>query len=301
MTLIEENAVDNSLHGLVDGGVGEDNVGGLATKLQGVSLVGACQALLNEPADFGGASKGNFRDARVRHQRSARGAGAGEDVHNSRGQADVLHELGKLQGGQRRGLGRFQDHRVATGQGRRDLPGRHQQREIPGYDLRRDAQGLGAPTRESVFQLIRPTGVIEKMGGGQWNVNVSGLTNGFAAIQGLDHSEFARPLLQRPGDPIDVLAPLCRFHCRPDILVGTAGSLHGTFHIRGIRLRHSGQHFLAGRVDRVKVTAGGRRYEFPVDEEVIAFIHPHVIDALRGRRVLPIGLKAELAGRAVHH
>ncbi len=47
VALVEEDAVDDALHGLVDGGILEDDVGRLAAKLQRVTRAPAGQRLLD--------------------------------------------------------------------------------------------------------------------------------------------------------------------------------------------------------------------------------------------------------------
>ena len=58
------------------------------------------------------------------------------------GQVGLLADLGEQQRGQRRGLGRLEHDGVAAGQRRGDLPGQHQQREVPRDDLAGDAERL---------------------------------------------------------------------------------------------------------------------------------------------------------------
>ena len=73
-----------------------------------------------------------------------RGAGAavaGDDVEHAGGQADLGGDLGEGEGGERGELGGLDDDGVAGGERGRDLPGEHQQREVPGDDLADDADG----------------------------------------------------------------------------------------------------------------------------------------------------------------
>ena len=71
VALVEEDAVDDALDGLVDRGVVEDDVGGLAAELEGDLLVGAGDRLGDRPADVGRAGERDLVDVRVR--RPARG------------------------------------------------------------------------------------------------------------------------------------------------------------------------------------------------------------------------------------
>ena len=58
------------------------------------------------------------------------------------GKPGLERQLAEAQRGQRRLLGGLQHDRAAGGERRGDLPGRHQQREVPGHDLGADADRL---------------------------------------------------------------------------------------------------------------------------------------------------------------
>ena len=140
VALVEEDAVDDALDGLVDRRVVEDDVGGLAAELEGDLLVGAGDRPGDLPADLGGAGEGDLVDVGVRRPAPAGLAGAGDDVDDARRQVGLLADLGEEQRGERGGLGRLEHHGVAAGQRRRDLPRQHQQREVPRDDLAGDAR-----------------------------------------------------------------------------------------------------------------------------------------------------------------
>ena len=65
VALVEEDAVDDALDRLVDRGVVEDDVGGLAAELEGDLLVGAGHRLGDRPADLGRAGEGDLVDVGV--------------------------------------------------------------------------------------------------------------------------------------------------------------------------------------------------------------------------------------------
>src|SRR5690606_41487106 len=60
---------------------------------------------------------------------------------------------------------------------RRDLPRRHQQREVPGNDLTGDTQRVGRVAVGRVAQLVGPTRVIEEVLRGEGNVEVARLAD----------------------------------------------------------------------------------------------------------------------------
>ena len=96
----------------------------------------------DRPADGRRAGEGDLVDVGVGDQRLPGRAGAGDDVDDAGRQVGLLADLGEEQRGQRRGLGRLEHDGVAAGQRGGDLPGQHQQREVPGDDLAGDAQRL---------------------------------------------------------------------------------------------------------------------------------------------------------------
>ncbi len=139
LAMIEEDGVGRPGDGGLGIGVGEDHVGALAAELQGHLL---------QAADLGGPGEGDLVDAVVGSERGAGGlAEAGDDVDHPVGDAGLGHQLGQQQRRQGRLLGRLQDHAVAGGQRRPQLPGGHEQGEVPGDDLAdhtdRLAQGVG--------------------------------------------------------------------------------------------------------------------------------------------------------------
>ena len=105
----------------------------------------------------------------------------------------------------------------------RDLPGQHQQREVPGDDLPGDAQRLRAPVRERVLELVGPARVVEEVRGRERDVDVARLLDRLAAVQRLEHGELARALLEDARDPEQVLRPLRAGQRRPAVLERVAG------------------------------------------------------------------------------
>src|SRR5215203_3618865 len=59
-------------------------------------------------------------------------AGARDDVDDARREVGLAADVREQEGAERRGRGGLEDDRVAGGEGRGDLPGQHEQREVPG-------------------------------------------------------------------------------------------------------------------------------------------------------------------------
>ena len=122
--------------------VGEEDVGRLAAQFQRDRNQVLAGVLHDEPASGGFAGEGNLGHARAGGQRLARfEAEAVHDVEHA-GRQQIANQLRPDQDAGRCLLGRLEHHAVARGQRRRQLPGGHQDREVPGNDLTDDAQRL---------------------------------------------------------------------------------------------------------------------------------------------------------------
>ena len=140
-----------------------------------------------------------------------------------------------------RGLGRLEHARVAGRQRRGQLPGRHQQREVPRDDLARHPQRPRVRAEPGVLQLVRPARVVEEVRGGQRDVHVPRFPDRLAVVQAFQHRELAGPLLDDPGDPVQVLGPVPARGGAPGALVGRAGRGDRPVHVLLPGLGHLGE------------------------------------------------------------
>ena len=237
VALVEEDAVDDALDGLVQRRVVEDDVRGLAAQLQRQAAAGAGQRAGDRAADLGGAGERDLVQAGVGDQRRAGLAGAREDVDDARRQVGLLEDLGQQQRRQRGGLGGLEHRRVAGRQRRGQLPRGHEQREVPGDDLAGDAQRPGVGPVARVAELVGPAGVVEEPGGGQRDVDVARLADRLAVVERLQHRELAAALLDLAGDAVEVLRALAAGHRAPDLGLGAARGGDGTVDVRRARPR----------------------------------------------------------------
>ena len=159
-------------------------------------------------ADLGRAGERDLVDARVGDERHPDLARARDDVDDARRQVGLAADVGEEQGAERRRRRRLEDDRVAGGEGRGDLPGEHQQREVPRDDLGGDAERLRDAAGERVLELVRPAGVVPEVGRRERHVDVARLLDRLAGVHRLEDRELARALLEDPGDPEEVLRPL---------------------------------------------------------------------------------------------
>ena len=131
----------------------------------------------------------------------------GHHVDHARRQVGLGDQLGEQERRERRGLGGLQHHRVAAREGGRDLPGRHQEGEVPGDDLPHHPERARRHPRHRVLELVGPAGVVEEVGRGQRHVDVARLADRLAAVDRLQHRELARAVLQQAGQAEQVLRP----------------------------------------------------------------------------------------------
>ena len=119
----------------------------------------------------------------------------------------------------------------------RDLPGQHQQREVPRDDLRGDAERPRDPARERVLELVRPARVVPEVRRRERHVDVAALLDRLARVHRLEDRELAR---RAPG--------------------GCARSGTGTWRARGRAASPQTRRLarVARRGRRLSMSAGGR-------------------------------------------
>ena len=170
---------------------------------------------------------------------------ARDDVDHTFGQARFHTGLGQCKRGKRRIFGRLQHHGVSGGQGGRNLPRQHEQREVPRNDLA--AYAHGAMTRELALDQLRPAGVMIKMPGHQRHVDIAALADGLAVVHGLEHGEKAFALLDVAGQRIEMFRAGMARKLRPGGK-GLARRLHGGVDISRCPLRHTREAFARRRI-----------------------------------------------------
>ena len=270
MALVEEDAVDDPLDGLVERGVVEHDVGGLAAELERELLAGAGHRPGDLAAHLGRAGEGHLVDAGVLDERPARLAGAGDDVDDTGRQLGLPADVGEGEGRERRGLGRLEDHRVAGGEGRRDLPRQHQQREVPRDHLGGDAERPGIGTEPRVAQLVGPACVVEEVRGHEGQVDVAALADRLAVVDRLEHRQLAGALLHEAGQAEQVLAPVAPGQAGPRAVVRGAGRGDGPVDVLRAGRGDLGQHLLGGGVHGLEPAAVDRVDHLAVDEQPVA-------------------------------
>jgi hypothetical protein len=138
-------------------------------------------------------------------------------------------------------LGRFQHDAVTRGEGRRQFPGSHQDRKIPGNDLSHYSQrlvemvshGVRVDLRNGAFLRAHAAGKIPEMVDGEGYVRVLRLADGLAVIPGFGGGEELQIILQALRNAIEDVRPLCRADRGPFIF-GGMGSVQRRVHVSAV-------------------------------------------------------------------
>lgn len=137
LAVVEEDAEVDPGDGVLDISIVEDNVGGLATELEGDLLqVGASSGLHDGSADNGGAGECNLVNVHVGGDGGTSNLSeTRDDVDDSWGETSLLNQLSEDETGKRGLLSGLQDDGVTSGKGGANLPCQHEKWEVPWDDL----------------------------------------------------------------------------------------------------------------------------------------------------------------------
>jgi hypothetical protein len=169
-----------------------------------------------------------------------------DDIDHACRQAYLMANFGKSDCRQRRQFCRLEHDRVAGCQRWRDLPGQHQQREIPRDYLSADTN------RRKTFELgldhLSPAGVMVKMPGNERDIDIARLTDRLAIVHGFEHREEPLALLDMAGDSIKIFGTLMSRQFGP-LAEGGACGFHRHIDVRLRTVRNLRQHCIIGRID----------------------------------------------------
>ena len=278
LTLVPEDAHGGSLQRAIPLGIGEDDVGGLAAQFErrGDELFGG--GFRHNPTDAGRAGEGQLGDLRMVEDRlPGHGTSARDNVDHA-GRQHLGEDLGEFEDRDRRHLGRLDDHRVARRDRRRDLPGRHQQREVPGNDLPDDADRfvdrqthrLLIDHRHFVRMAADHAGEIAEMVDRERHVE-PGFADGLADIHALENDEAFGIGLEQIGDLEERIRSIGHRGLAPG-LEGAGSGLDGAIDIGGRAVRGARQIGTIGGIDTLDRLAIFAIDPLVVDEMTIAII-----------------------------
>mmetsp|Transcript_22745 Transcript_22745/g.60039 ORF Transcript_22745/g.60039 Transcript_22745/m.60039 type:complete len:275 (-) Transcript_22745:32-856(-) len=211
---------------------------------------------------------------------AGRRAGAVHDVHDARREAGLLDQVAHEEAGQRRLLAEFHDDGAAHGQRRAELPGLHEEREVPGDDLANDADGLVPREAEGAAavlrrldhlaaHLVRPAGVVPEAFDHQADVDAIGHVLRLPVVQGL-HLRQPVPVLLHEVRELEQQVPASGAVGAPPSLEGLIGRRHSEVHVLLTCLLDRRDLALVDRVDGVEALLGLGIHPLVVDEELRA-------------------------------
>ena len=276
--------------------------GTLAAEFEGDFLQVASGGFDDEPADFGRAGEGDFVDERMCGERRACAfAESGEDVDDAFGEAGFVDEFGEAQAGHRRLLGELEHDGAAGGESRAELPGGHEQREVPGDDLRGDAdgfaQGVGvevAGKRERQRRsadLGGPAGHVAEHVDGERHVGSAGDGDGLAVVERFEFGKLVEVLLEQVGELPDEAAALGGLHAGPGAVVeGGARGADGAVDVFCFGLGDMGHDFAGGGIVDGEGLAGRREDEASIDKHAVFL----------GDEVVGVAADAGIDGKSCH-
>ena len=126
------------------------------------------------------------------------------------------------------------------------------------------------------------------MGGNQWDVDVTALGDGLAAVHSLKYRELPGPLLKVSGDAVQVASPYPTRGVAPMVLKGGPGGDHGSVHVLSRTVGHLGKWLPGGRTDRGEGPTRLCGYELTADEVAVPVSQTHHRCRLEGWCVVQI-------------
>lgn len=275
--MVEEDTKVGPRDGVVNVGILKDNVGRLATQLEGNLLeVALGRGLEDGTADSGGTGEGDLVDVHVAGDgRTSDTTETGDDVDHTRGETSLLDELTGVQTGEGGLLSSLEDDGVTGGDGGGDLPSPHEEGEVPGDDLTADTngfvtgvgEGLGVGVNGLTVDFVGPAGVVTDAAQGVGQVDL-GHGEGLAVVEGLNGGQSINVALNQVGQLVQETTTVGRGNPSPFALKGLAGGGHGDVDILLVGLMDGGDDLLVGGVDGLEGLTLGALDVFVVDEPV---------------------------------
>ena len=223
------------------------------------------------------AGEGDLGDAVRRGERLAGlEAEAVDDIEHALRQeiADQLHQHHDRGRGL---LGGLEDDAVAGRQRGRELPDRHQDREVPGNDLADDAErlvemigdGVVVDLAERAFLRADRAREIAEMVDREREVGGRRLADRLAVVPGFGERQRSRLASMRSAILLRIMRPLGRAGAAPGVLGGVRGVERG-LDVGRVRARDLANRLAGDRRDVVEILAGVRRAPFAADVVVVA-------------------------------
>ena len=214
-------------------------------------------------------------------ERRARGlAIASHDVDDAVGDARFREQFTEAQRRERRLLGRLEHDRAACGERRRELPGRHHEREVPGYDLPdhtdRLAQRISVPIAGArdrnglAHKARRPSSHVAEHIDRAADVVAARIGDRLAIVERFDLGEFVGVLFEEVAEPPHEPGALGGRDARPRAgFKRLPRRLHRKVDVGFVTRRDMGDDFLRRRILDLEGLAALRLDPFAVDQHVM--------------------------------
>ena len=187
----------------------------------------------------------------------------------------LARELGQLDRGDRRGLGRLEHDRAAGGQRRADLPDGHHQRVVPGRDLAHHADRLAPDDRGAALHVLARRLALRASAPAPPKKrrlsHMNGISSSRKALRGLPASAASRSDSSSACSSSRSASLRSAAARSPGVVAAQPGKARlrgadGAVHVLLARERHLGDHLAVGRVGHLLGRAVGGVHELAVDE-----------------------------------
>ena len=215
-------------------------------------------------------------------QRSAGFAETGDDVEHARGNSRFQRQFRKAQRRKWRLFSRLENDCATCGQRRRNLPGRHRHRIIPGNDQTTDThrladgviENLGTAARRDRQRFSakfgRPAGKITKGFDRPFNFDDLRERRRLSVVDTFQHSQLRRIPLNQIGEPVQQQRAVNGAHVAPGrIFQRLAGGFHSQVNISHAALCNLTNFFAGCGVDRSKGLARLRLYRLAINDQAL--------------------------------
>ena len=280
---VAHDRADARRHRCLHVGVFEQNVGALPAELLTDALDGGRGVPRNLDAGARRAREGDHVDAGMRaDRRSDRRTVSIDQIENARRHARRIESFRKDYGREGRDLGRFQNHRAAGGQRRRDLAGDLVERPVPGRDETAyadrllDDQRRAAKLFEGVaFQHLGGGSEMRRAHGG---LGALGEPDGRAHLLGDGLGHILMTFFEFCDDPLEQFETLLASRARK-AFEGCDRRLHRTVDIRGGAQRDAAANPLRRGIDhreRLRLDRGDPA-SVDVEFQIVAHRDPPIL------------------------
>ncbi len=206
-----------------------------------------------------------------------------DDIDDALGQ-QIAEDLHKNEDAERGLLGGLDDDAISGGQGRGELPNRHQHREVPGDDLANYAQrlmevigdGVVVDLRDRPFLRAQRAGEVAPVVDAQGNVGEGRLSDRLAVVERFDERQQLGLRLHTVGYFVEEARALSGRGLAPGVLCLVSG-VEREFDVGGGRAGDFAQLAAGDRARIVEILTFDRRDELAADEVIVAWLDENLL------------------------